>query len=70
MSTDSVFARMNHRIHDVTGRLEWLPPVTIRIALGITFILSGWGKLHHLAQVEQYFASLHIPAPGIQAPFV
>jgi putative oxidoreductase len=40
------------------------------LAIGVIFILSGWGKLHHLDKVTEFFAALGIPAPGIQAPFV
>ena len=30
----------------------------------------GLGKLHNIERTAQFFASLHIPAPGIQAVFV
>ena len=58
------------RIGSAIGRVQWLPPLILRIVLGVTFVLTGWGKLHHLDKVEQYFASLHIPAPGLQAPMI
>ena len=50
--------------------LAWLPPLLARVVLGVTFILTGWGKLHDLEQVTRFFESLGIPAPGVQAPFV
>lgn len=50
--------------------LSWLPPAAARLALGWVFVESGWGKLHRLPQVVDYFASLGIPAPHLQAPFV
>ena len=50
--------------------LSWLPPALARLALGWVFVESGWGKLHHLPQVVDYFASLGIPVPQLQAPFV
>ena len=31
---------------------------------------TGWGKLHNLAHVTQFFTSLGIPAPGPTALFV
>ena len=31
---------------------------------------SGWGKLHNLTQVTQFFTTLGIPAPGPTALFV
>lgn len=50
--------------------LSFLPPAAARLALGSVFVQSGWGKLHRLPQVVDYFASLGIPAPQLQAPFV
>jgi len=41
-----------------------------RVTIGITFAQTGWGKLHSLDQVTEYFRSLGIPAAEIQAPFV
>jgi putative oxidoreductase len=66
----NVFVRVHHRWRDVVSRAGWLAPLPIRLALGVTFVLSGWGKLHNLANVERYFASLGIPAASLQAPFV
>ena len=51
-------------------RLEWLGPLLVRVALGLVFVASGWGKLHNLDDVTQYFGSLGIPAPHAQAVFV
>ena len=50
--------------------LSWLPFAAARLALGVVFVQSGWGKLHDLPRVVDYFASLGIPAPHLQAPFV
>ncbi len=54
----------------VTHKVEWLGPLFVRVALGIVFVASGWGKLHSLDDVTQYFGSLGIPAPHAQAVFV
>lgn len=51
------------------SRLRWLPPTLARLALGWVFLLSGWGKLHNLDDVIEFFGSIGIPAPQIQAPF-
>lgn len=59
-----------NRIATLSARVRWLPPLLVRVVLGVTFVKTGWGKLHHLAQVEQYFRSLHIPAAGAQAPMI
>lgn len=50
--------------------LRWLPPTLARIALGWVFVVTGWGKLHNLEQVTQFFTDLGIPFPQYQAPFV
>jgi putative oxidoreductase len=55
---------------EVERRFSWLPPIAARFTLGWIFLQSGWGKLHNLESVVEYFASLGIPAPGFQAPFV
>ena len=46
-----------------------LPPLLARLTIGEVFITSGWAKLHNLAQIVEYFRSLHIPLPEVQAPF-
>lgn len=42
----------------------------VRLYWGWQFVQTGWGKLHNLAHVAQFFASLGIPAPGLTALFV
>jgi putative oxidoreductase len=51
-------------------KLSWLPPLLARVAIGIAFILTGWGKLQGLDGVIAFFGELGIPAPHILAPFV
>jgi len=51
-------------------RTAWLPPLLARLVLAAIFVQSGWGKLHNLPQVVDFFKSLGIPAPALQAPFV
>ena len=53
-----------------SSALSWLPLAAARLALGWVFVQSGWGKLHDLPRVVEYFASLGVPAPHLQAPFV
>jgi putative oxidoreductase len=52
------------------SKLAWLGPLAVRLALGLVFVTSGWGKLHGLDDVTQYFESLGIPAAHAQAVFV
>ncbi len=42
----------------------------VRLYWGWQFAQSGWGKLHNLGRVTEYFASLNIPAPSVMAPMV
>jgi putative oxidoreductase len=42
----------------------------VRLYWGWQFMQTGWGKLHNLAQVTQFFTTLGIPAPGPTALFV
>jgi putative oxidoreductase len=57
-------------IRTIVAKVEWLPALITRLTIGGIFIQTGWGKLHHLDKVAQFFASLGIPAASIQAPFV
>jgi putative oxidoreductase len=34
------------------------------------FVQTGWGKLHNLAKIMAFFASLNIPFPSFTAPLV
>lgn len=43
---------------------------TIRLYWGWQIAQNGWGKLHNLAHVSEFFASLGLPAPGPTATFV
>ncbi len=52
----------------IAGKLAWLPPTLTRITIGWLFLQTGWGKVHNLGQITDYFRSLGIPAPEIQAP--
>ena len=42
----------------------------IRLYWGWQFATDGWGKLHHLDRVGQYFATLNLPMPAQTALFV
>jgi putative oxidoreductase len=51
-------------------RQEWVVRLLIRLGVGVMFFGSGLGKLGKLSGLTQYFRSLGIPFPEIQAPFV
>jgi putative oxidoreductase len=50
--------------------LGWFPPLLARLAVGLVFAVSGWGKLHNLGQVTAFFGDLGIPAPAFNAALV
>jgi len=51
-------------------RIAFLGPLLARLTIGVAFVSSGWGKIHNLDKVTEYFTELGIPAPHIQAVFV
>ena len=53
----------------IAGALSWVGPTVARWTVGWIFVISGWGKLHNLEQVINYFGELGIPHPELQAPF-
>lgn len=54
----------------ITDAVGFLPPLIARIGVGWVFAESGWGKLGNLEKVTEFFKSLNIPFPEIQAPMV
>jgi putative oxidoreductase len=56
----------------VTGgnSLQSLLLLFVRLYWGWQFWQTGWGKLHRLPQVVEFFTSLGIPAPALNAYFV
>lgn len=44
--------------------------LVVRLYWGFQLAQNGWGKLHHLARITEYFQSLNIPFPRVNAPFV
>lgn len=39
----------------------------VRLYWGWQLVQSGWGKLHHLSNVTEYFTSLNLPLPAKMA---
>jgi putative oxidoreductase len=42
----------------------------VRLYCGWQFFQTGWGKLHNLPHVIEFFTSLGIPAPALNAYFI
>jgi|HubBroStandDraft_1064217.scaffolds.fasta_scaffold00946_1 putative oxidoreductase len=58
------------RALEILERLGWLAPLLGRLAVGLLFMSTGWGKVHSIDKVTAFFESLHIPAPGPNAVVV
>ena len=54
----------------IASYFAWAGPLLMRLIVGYTFMLTGWGKLTHLEQVTQNFIGWGIPFPKILTPFV
>jgi putative oxidoreductase len=67
MNLPPIVTNLRNLILRVASTLGWLAPLLARITVGITFIGTGWGKLHSLPDVTNFFTELHIPAPHFNA---
>ena len=54
----------------IASHFSWAGPLIMRLIVGYTFMLTGWGKLTNLAQVTENFIGWGIPFPKILTPFV
>jgi putative oxidoreductase len=62
------------KLHDwfvkAMSSLQSLFLLVVRLYWGWQLSQTGWGKLHNLPHVTEFFASLGLPAPGATAIFV
>jgi putative oxidoreductase len=58
---------MAARLLGLVKRLDSLALLVARLTVGVLFVSTGWGKVHNLASVTEYFGELHIPAPAFNA---
>ena len=54
----------------IASHFSWAGPLIMRLVVGYTFMLSGWGKLNNLPQIIQNFTEWGIMFPKILTPFV
>lgn len=64
------FLVVRERALAAARKASWLPPLLIRLCLAAVFIPSGWGKLHDLQKVTDFFTELGIPWPHANAVVV
>jgi len=62
--------RTYRRIASALALLQSPMLLAVRLYWGFQFAQTGWGKLHNLAKITAFFASLNIPFPALNAPFV
>ena len=59
-----------HRAFSTLSLLQSPMLLAVRLYQGFQFAQTGWGKLYNLAKLTGFFASLDIPFPAFNAPFV
>jgi putative oxidoreductase len=62
--------RMYDRFFHLFSYLQSPFLLAVRLYWGYQLIESGWGKLHHLPGVAEYFGSLGLPFPAQTAVFI
>jgi putative oxidoreductase len=62
--------KIRTRALEILAGLNWLAPLLGRLAVGLLFMSTGWGKVHSLDKVTHFFETLGIPAPGLNAVVV
>ena len=73
MTTNTLTTRIGSLYNSVITLLNYLQSpllIAIRLYWGYQFAQTGWGKLHRIAGVTDFFASLGLPQPHLTAIFV
>jgi putative oxidoreductase len=66
----AILERLYRLLISVASSLEPAFLLTVRLYWGVQMSQTGWGKLHSLDRVTNFFTSLGIPAPGANAVFI
>lgn len=69
----SLFFRLRLLYRRFFGLIDYLRSpflLAVRLYWGWQLIQSGWGKLHNLEKVTEFFTSLNLPMPGQMAVFI
>ena len=69
-SLTRTFARAHGWFRSLASLAQSPLLLVVRLYWGWQFMQTGWGKLHNLAHVTEFFGNLGIPAPGPTALFV
>ena len=70
MSIPNTLLMLHTRSLRVAGKLSFLVPLLLRLTVGLVFVGTGWTKLHNQAQFAEFFTTLGIPLPALNAAVV
>ena len=59
-----------HRLIALASYLRSPFLLFVRLYWGFQMMQTGWGKLHNIGKVVEFFTSLGIPLPSLNAPFI
>jgi putative oxidoreductase len=68
-----LLARLRQLYQRLFGAIDYLHSpflLAVRLYWGWQLIQSGWGKLHNLEKVTEFFASLNLPMPAQMAVLI
>ena len=68
-----LFVRLRQMYRRFFGVIDYLRSpflLAVRLYWGWQLIQSGWGKLHNLEKVTEFFTSLNLPMPGQMAVII
>src|SRR5579862_2686082 len=66
----ALLTRLYQRLIWAASHLQSPFLLLVRLYWGFQMMQTGWGKLHNLAKVTDFFTSLGIPLPGLNAPCI
>ena len=66
----AMLTRLYRWLISVASRLDSAFLLIVRLYWGVQMAQTGWGKLHSLERVTDFFTTLGIPAPGVNAVFI
>jgi putative oxidoreductase len=62
--------RLYSRFSVIVSYLQSPFLLVVRLYWGWQFAQTGWGKLHHIGKIADFFASLNIPFPALSAHLI
>jgi putative oxidoreductase len=65
--TNFRFRQFAERVLQLGDRIDWLPPLFVRLFVGYFFFETGWAKAHDLDGFADRFAQWGIPHPAFNA---